>query len=459
VESEDRGEPGEFALKVAIAPGDERFGREAELLRRIASAHVPCLREQGVWEHPSGVFPYVVMEWIEGEALYEWAARRNPTSRQVMRLLAQVTRALEATHAAGGVHRDVKGANVLVRPGDGQAFLIDFGAGHYKGAATLTSKLLPPGTPAYNSPEAWAFLHAFLRHPTAHYPASACDDLFALGVTAYRLVTDEYPPPTQPGESGSEVWREDGPGARSVRELNPRVSPELAAIIQRLLAIAPVERFRGRALRVAEALEQAAEREGAEGDVPLFTWSEEHRPRARSPEAARLAEEQDAAAREEHARCEEHARLRPEVSRARTLALRFARPWTAVAVVGLLLAGLTLAVQWRNRESAGFMLDKEGHRVAVGDGASTSGAGGTSPRTDDTKKRVGLPLPEQPLPGQNKPPCKKTGEVEIRGACWYRLADAKHPCKEEGKEDAYAWKGACYGPSYPTGREPTSSPQ
>jgi hypothetical protein len=39
-------------------------------------------------------------------------------------------------------------------------------------------------------------------------------------------------------------------------------------------------------------------------------------------------------------------------------------------------------------------------------------------------------------------------------ACWYRLADAKHPCKEEGKEDAYAWKGACYGPSYPTGREP-----
>ncbi len=244
-----------------------------------------------------------------------------------------------------------------------------------------------------------------------------------------------------------------------MRELNPRVSPELAGIIQRLLAMPPVERFRGKARLAAEALEQAAEREGAEGDVPLFTWSEEHLARARSPEAARLAEEEDAAARAEHARCEEQARLRPEVSHARTSVLRFARPWTAAVAVGVLLTGLTLAVQWRFQESIGSMLDGERHRVAVGDDASSSGAGGTPPRDDTSKKRIGLPLPEQPFPGQNKPPCKKTGEAEIRGACWYRLADAKPPCKEEGKEDAYAWKGACYGPSYPAGREPTSSPQ
>ncbi len=109
----------------------------------------------------------------------------------------------------------------------------------------FTSKLLPPGTPVYRSPDALAFVRAFRRHPTAHYPASTCDDLFALGVMAYRLVTDVYPPTPYLEEPGSELWREGGPGPRPVRELNPRVSPELEALISRLLAWAPEERFNG----------------------------------------------------------------------------------------------------------------------------------------------------------------------------------------------------------------------
>jgi hypothetical protein len=448
---------GVFALKLAIYPGDERFGREAQLLSRIDSPYVPRFVAQGVWEHPSGAFPYVVMEWIEGEPLYEWAARRNPTPRQVLRVLAQVTRALEATHAAQGVHRDVKGANVLVRLADGRAFLTDFGAGHYRGAATLTSKVLPPGTPNYRSPEAMDFLRAFSRHPTAHYPASACDDLFALGVMGYRLVTDEYPPPTQPGELGAEVWREGGPGARPPRELNPRVSPALEAILLKLLAIAPVERFQGIARHAAEALEHAAEAEGPEADGPLFTWAHEHLPRLRSPESARLAEEQDAAARQ-HTRREvgARARARPEV---------FSRMWrasAAVALVGLMIAGLTVAVRLRDPQVAAAALDRErraGDRVALGDSAHTTPAGTGAPLPPDHKKPgVSLPLPEKPLPGQNKPPCKRIGDVEILGGCWQELARAKPPCQEEGKEDAFLWKGACYWPSYPRGREPTSNP-
>jgi hypothetical protein len=463
VERVGREHEGEFALKLAIQPQDERFGREAELLRRTSSPHVPRFLEEGLWQHPSAAFPYVVMEWVEGISLYEWAARRNPTSRQVLRLLAQVARALEATHAAGGVHRDVKGGNVMVRARDDRAFLTDFGAGHYRGAGTLTSKLLPPGTPAYRTPEAWGFLNAFQRHPTAHYRASACDDLFALGVTAYRLVTDEYPPATQPGESGSEVWQAGGPGARPVRELNPRVSPALEAAIQRLLSIAPVERFGGRAREAAEALEQAAEKEGPEADALLFIWCSVHRPQVRSPGGARLAAEGDAAAREEQARREEEERSRFRVVRAWALSPPIARLWRAAATVGLLLAGFILAVQLRalvEAESASDSESREGGRVAIGDSASTSPTGTDPLLISDKKRPVGSLMPEQPLPGQNKPPCKKTGEVEIRGGCWYRLADAKPPCKEEGKEEAFAWKGVCYGPSYPSGpgREPTSSP-
>jgi hypothetical protein len=459
VEREGRGAQGPFALKLAMHPGDERFGREAQLLSRIVSPHVPRFQEQGVWKHPSGAFPYVVMEWVGGEPLYEWAARRNPTSRQVLRLLAQVARALDATHAAEGVHRDVKGDNVLVLPGDGWAFLTDFGAGHYRGAATLTSKLLPPGTPVYRSPEAWAFLKAFERHPTAHYRASACDDLFALGVMAYRLVTDEYPPPTQPEESGSEVWRAAGGlGLRSPCELNPRVSPELNALILRLLAVAPVERFQGRARQAAEALEYAAQGEGAQGDELLFGWSEEYGPRLRSPGAARFAAEQDAAAREHVAPRHAQARSRAQVDPSRARRWNVTPVGRAAVAVCLLVAGLIVAVRLWNPLEAAFETAPDDRHVAVGDSSGATPAGVVTGPPSDNPQGIAVPMLEQPLPGQNRPPCKRIGEVELRGGCWHRLADAKPPCRETGKEDAFEWKGACYWPSFPLGREPTSSP-
>jgi predicted Ser/Thr protein kinase len=454
---------GSVALKMAVYPGDERFKREAHLLSRIHSLYVPRLIAQGVWKHPSGDYPYLVMELVEGEPLYEWAARRNPTERQVLVRLAQVARALEATHVAGGVHRDVKGANVLIRLADGRAFLIDFGAGYYRGAATLTSKLLPPGTPTYRSPEAWAFLRAFLRHPTMHYPASTCDDLFALGVMAYRLITDEYPPPTDPEEPGAEVWREGGPGAPSLRGLNPHVSLETKSIVSRLLAIAPVDRFRGKALKAAEALEEAERRAGPEADVPLFEWGHEHRPRWRSPRAVRLAEERDAAAREELVQREEEERARAKVADRQSPLQPRVRVWGAegvMAAVGLVLALLIVARLYREPEGARSSVrsnSRAGSIVAVGDSASATSKQ-ASASTDGARESIAWPMPEKPFPGQRRPPCNRTGEVAIRGGCWYALRDAKPPCKEEGKEEAYAWEGACYGPSFPVQRQPTSSP-
>ncbi|MDY7225010.1 serine/threonine-protein kinase [Hyalangium rubrum] len=450
VEREGLEASGPLALKLAIHPRDERFAREAWLLSHVHSPHVPQLHGNGVWEHSSGAFPYLVMEWVEGEPLYEWASRRNPTSRQVLQVLAQVARALEATHAVGGVHRDVKGSNVLVRPGDGRVFLTDFGAGHYRGAATLTWRLLPPGTPAYRSPEAQAFLRVFLRHPTAHYPASACDDLFALGVTAWRLVTDEYPPTD---EEGAEVWREGGPEPRLPRELNPRVSPELESLILRLLDLAPVERFGGRAAAAAEALEQAARGAGPEGECPLFCWGNEPNPRWRFPERVGQVVEQDAAAREELA-------LRETASRARQSRHRGVVPWwgaeLAVAILALLLTGLTVAWLHRAQETAPVASEvrsQEEGSVAVADSAALTSTLATV-LTERKVSAVGLPLPESPFPGQRRPPCTKNGEVELRGGCWYELARATLPCRE----DAYEWKGACYLPSFPPRRQPTAHP-
>ncbi|KFE69370.1 serine/threonine-protein kinase [Hyalangium minutum] len=444
VERVGREDEGPFALKLAVYPGDERFEREAKLLSRIRSPFVPRLHDQGVWEFASGRHPYLVMDWIDGEPLYEWAARRNPSQRQVLGLVAQVARALADTHAAGGLHRDVKGANVLVRRADGQAILTDFGAGDYRGAETLTSKLLPPGTPAYRSPEAWAFLSAFRRHPTVHYPASTCDDLFALGVMAYRLVTDQYPPLTNPSVPGSEVWREGGGGPRPPSALNPQVGSELDRLILRLLAVAPEERFQGVAQEAAQAAERARESIPPERDTPLFRWSLGRGPGWRSPEAVKWAEEREAE-RAELARRRAEERVRAASAAVQVRPVEFTWTWgvegaaAAVAVLLLLMVGAALNRAHELLEGVAA----EGAAVAVGDRRLHVPCETCARKErEESTATVTQPLPEKPLPGQRKPPCNKNGQTELRGGCWYRLNDAKPPCAE----DNYVWQGACYAP-------------
>jgi hypothetical protein len=73
------------ALKVAMFSNDPRFAREVELLTRVHHPSVPQLLDRGWWHSAEGVaHPYVVMEWIRGRPLYDWAREANPSSRQVL---------------------------------------------------------------------------------------------------------------------------------------------------------------------------------------------------------------------------------------------------------------------------------------------------------------------------------------------------------------------------------------
>ncbi|MFP2934391.1 serine/threonine-protein kinase, partial [Pyxidicoccus sp. 3LG] len=278
--------PGPVALKLALYPRDARFIRERELLSRVRHPAVPRLWDSGNWKDSAGTrYPYLAMELIEGTSLYAWAHTHAPSSRQVLRLLAVLARALEATHTAGGVHRDVKGDNILVRHKDGHVFLTDFGSGHFLGAATLTSPPFPPGTPTYRSPEAW--LHVILRQDdmAVPYAPGPADDLFALGVTAFRLVTEDYPTSMDPTDEAARRWYLKDTPPPSPRARNERCCEELSALVLRMLTATPEER--GSAHELAVALERAARRAGSDADVPLFGRQAPASEGARPPHRAR----------------------------------------------------------------------------------------------------------------------------------------------------------------------------
>ncbi len=418
----ERAEPepsGPFALKLALRPEDARFEREGELLARLSHPNVPRLWEQGWWKGPEGQrYPYVVMEWVEGVTVYEWAARRARTSREAMRVLAQVARALEATHEVEGLHRDVKGDNMLVRE-DGHAVLLDFGVGTFRGARPLTWDVLAPGTPEYRSPQAMTYLMEGYCTGQRAYEATPADDVYGLGVTAYRAVTGRYPE-WKPVKKGGRVWR-----AKLVPpEQQVRVCAELAWQITRMLSNDP--EARGSAAEVARALERGAEQAGAGADTPMTA------PGVRGGKERRAGEGP------------------PREGRAR-------RWWVGAAVVGGALVlrphasepppPETLAGEEARVSRGG---KEDGASVGLGDEALPAQASATLPPAE--RKRIGAEMLKKPLPGQRVPPCEEP-EVEINGGCWGR-GEAKPPCGPR----AYEWKKRCYWPSMEFSSPATSDP-
>jgi hypothetical protein len=440
---------GPVALKLAVYPWDPRSTRELALLSLLRHSSIPRLLGHGFWQNPAGTFfPFIVMEWVEGTTLYEWAQEHNPTSRQVLQVLAQLARALEATHTSRAVHRDVKGHNILVRRSDGRAMLTDFGVGIYPAAARLTWNPWPPGTPAYQSPEARLFQLRSAHTPEAHYLAGPADDVYALGVTAYRLVTGEYPAGPKAIQDEEGTWRLEDGGLRPPQELNPQVDLQLSALILRMLSLTP--EARGSAGALAEALEASARQARPEGDARL--WKEEPAPVEVPPSGK--------------ARALGKARrfLVRWLPRARVLE---GRPWQPWALVAVFLA-VTL---WRE-----VHMHSEGApaRVQVVAGADTPEAGtaalgdtgSTAPEASAQVPSGQQSIAQDPSPKpfleQLKPDarghCPEREQVPIQGGCWveYPAKDAA-ACEKNGY---LFFKDRCYAPAIVRRRkpQPTSDP-
>lgn len=423
VQSSERPEVRSFALKLARYPMDPRFEREVGLLSRFQHAHVPRLHDHGEWTRPEGLrFPFLVMDWVEGVPLYEWGARNRPTSRQVMRLVAQLARALEGLHGVSGVHRDVKGDNVLVTE-DAQAFLMDFGSGIYPGAHVLTHEPVPPGTPQYWGPEVHRFEWRFQRHAGARYQAGPADDIYALGMTAWRLVTGTYPPLAESADS-IEDDTEWVFGRRVQPEALAGVCPELAALICQMLSHRPSAR--GQAGEIAQALERAVKTAGCKADRPIPPHSTDWAP----------------------------------VRSARLSRGRSPLGWglgLAVAVGGLLLS--INSGSFEQEHTAVAQEDEEESQQADGGTAGMAEAVlsarmSAAPSEVVVQTGISLDMPKEPLPGQRRPPCTNR-EVAINGGCWVGPSDVPPPCALP----FYEWKNGCYVPTFGSRRSPTSDQQ
>ncbi len=161
------------SLGVAAAEYSVRFRREAEVAGRLSHPHIVKVFDLGP--------DYLVMELVEGQTLQALLrARVHFTLSRILEMVAQLAGALDAAHAQGVVHRDIKPGNIMVRS-DGTVTVTDFGLARIE-SSTLTAAGEILGTASYMAPEV-----------VRGGAADTRSDIFSLGVVSYELMTGERP--------------------------------------------------------------------------------------------------------------------------------------------------------------------------------------------------------------------------------------------------------------------------
>jgi serine/threonine protein kinase len=224
-----------LALSFDESPKDlQRFSREMRILGRLQHPHIVCATDAGEIKGTNPEYPvrhYYVMDYIAGRNLEQFVGAEGPLPLgQACDLMHQVAWALAEVHKHDLIHRDIKPSNILVTP-EGQAKLVDFGLVRH-----FTSRLTRPktglGSPMYMAPE----------QALDASSVSGLADIYALGTTLFWCLT-QRPPFRIERNVAQVVSRQLTQPPPSARALNPALPPEADAVVARMMAVKPEDRY------------------------------------------------------------------------------------------------------------------------------------------------------------------------------------------------------------------------
>jgi hypothetical protein len=215
------------AVEASDPAARQRFLREARTAAGFSHQHAVAVYDAG---EDAGVL-YLVMELVDGPSLAQVLADGPLPVDQAVRICAQVLAALEAAHASGVVHRDVKPANVLLTS-SGEAKLADFGIAKRFDDLTdsVTRTGFVVGTPRYLAPE-----------QALGQPLTPATDVYAAGVLLYEMLTGEAP--YEGATPAAAMLAHHAAPVPDLTRRRPDVPPGLAAVVTRALAKDPSDRY------------------------------------------------------------------------------------------------------------------------------------------------------------------------------------------------------------------------
>ena len=213
--------------------GLERLKNELRIARRITHRNVLRTHDFG---DADGV-PFISMEYVRGVTLRELLEQTGKLPFSIaLRIARQLLAGLEAAHAMGVVHGDIKPEN-LILDATGQLRIMDFGIAH--AARDARGQAGWEGTLGYLAPE-----------QLAGTPGDTRSDLYACGVVMFEMLAGRRPfPESVPGELFYRVMNEEPP---SLRDHAPQVPERLADLVARCLARDPAARPVGAAAMLVE---------------------------------------------------------------------------------------------------------------------------------------------------------------------------------------------------------------